>query len=783
MAHHKRPKPMSSIALPDDLIGAILHFAVDSLLAWSWVQRVCQQFRTCARKPWALSHLALDLPNASLLEHLGPAVHGVSDLQLSSENGFKFWPAISIRKLTVRGASDHCLAPIAQSVDLLHLDLTGRDMAALAGLSTLARLQTLCLTGFSRLSNLEPLSAMRSLRTLRLKDCGQVSDLKPLSALVQLDMLSLRGCCSVTDESLQALRPLSHLRHLNLSDCDLLSDQGLAFLSHLAGLRVLVLSGCNDIGDAGLRQLSKLQLHELGLDGCYSVTTGGLGALSGMKTLQRLHLYATAVSGDIFAEPLVARLRFLHLPFPITDAVLPLMDGMVQLEQARLTFPITDRGMRALVRLTGLQSLHVLKSGRVTDACLLELASLTNLTSLALRGLRTTGDGLSSLSSLAGLTSLDLSGSRKLSCAALACLRPLSALSDLNLSDCRLQDEGVAHVSTLSNLRVLKLRGLRITDRGLTVLARLPKLRTLDLSHCIHVTDAGLRTLMHASSTMHATLEDLNLMDCPLISDQGASELVVLAALKRLNVSRCNLTDKGLDHVGRMPSLRSLNAAACKSITDPGFCRWRAPLKSLNLSGCSEITDATVRNLVRPSLTNLNLSDCEQLTDAALHCLAACTELQTLDVSLCDRITRTGLSHLAHVEDVSWYLCIGVSTPDDEESESVIEPDPRVRPRDAHAERTAQLLISALLNYEPRDKVARRCIYIELMRGSDRVVLSTDSPEDDVSVAVEPEAINWVYIATWFHTPKPNKHARWVFFSGLPGRIRVHARPCKSAHN
>lgn len=767
---------MHGLALPDDLIGTILHFAVDSLLGWSWAQRVCRQFRACAHNPWALSHLTVDVPNARFLDHLGPTVHGVSDLQLRSETGFQVWPASSVRRLAVRGASRRCLAPIGQSVDLRHLDLTGCDILDrdLAGLSVLLHMQTLHLNGFRWISDLEPLSAMLKLRTLHLKDCGQISNLKPLSRLVELTTLSLQGCCAVTDESLEALQPLTHLRHLNLSDCAL-SDQGLSSLSHLTELQVLVLSGCNEVGNAGLQRLAKLQLHELYLDGCYSVSAAGLGALSDMKTLQRLHLYATAVAGGIFFEPLVTRLRFLHLPFPITDAVLPLMEGMVQLEQVRLAFPLTDEGMWGLVGLTGLRSLHVLKGSRVTDRSLRKLSSLTRLTCLTLCGLRTTGDGLSALSTLDSLTSLDLSGSRKISCAALACLRPLLALLDLNLSDCRVRDESVEHLSGLTNLRTLKLRGARITDRSLVLLARLHRLRVLDLSHCSHFTDDGLRAL----TALHTTLENLNLKGCSLISDQGVAELMTLTVLNRLNVSRCRITDVGLEHIGQWPSLRSLNVAACKGITDRGFCAWRAPLKFLNLSGCSELTDAAVRNLARPSLTNLNLSDCEQITDGALGCLHTCPELKTLDVSLCDRITSEGLSALAHIDDISWFLCFGVSTPDDAETESVIEPNAHVRLRDEHHERSAKLLIRALLDYKPRENTAQRCFFIELLH-EDRVVLSTSVQEDDVSVDVDPNSIDWVYIATWFHTPKHNQHARWVFFSGLHGRIRVHARSCKT---
>jgi hypothetical protein len=379
---------------------------------------------------------------------------------------------------------------------------------------------------------------------------------------------------------------------------------------------------------------------------------------------------------------------------------------------------------------------------------------------------------MSALSVMLGLSTLDLSGSDTISSKDLEALRPLVGLTNLNISGCfKVDDLGILALSPLIHLRVLKLRGVSMTDSGVAGLSSMTALRTLDLSFN-EITDAGLRTLS-CMEALHQTLHRLSLMGCTLLTDKGIGALLVFTGLNKLNVSGCSVTDALLhDELSRLPFLRSLNVAACANVTDQGVIGLNVlQLTSLNLSGCYEITNAALQRMKLSTLTSLDLSDCDQLTDDGLAWLPAAPKLKNLDVSLCDLITNVGLSYVSHVENVASFLCFGVGTQD--EAEVVIQPDPFAFPAN---ERANELLIASLLNYEPRDRDTQRCIFIELC--GDHLELTTGFKSNSVSLAVNPNFVDWSYIASRFSKATPGVHTRWAFFFlGDRDWVRVHARP------
>jgi hypothetical protein len=756
--------------LPDDILTSIFQFAVDSLRTWSWMQCTCHEFRTCVRKPNSLSHLTLDLQNRHLLDRLGPASEGVSTVKLS---GALHRPIPSARHLILPLATDSCLDSLVSQQLLQSLDMSGHHFhdRALACVSMLSCLESLRLHAFEFLTNLTPLSNLTALKELRLEMFPEIVDLSPLSALTTLRTLSLKGCTSIAN--LRPLGALVNLCDLNLKGCWLVSCESLALLSNLVSLRSLILSDCAEICNAGLQHLANLPLLELYLDGCSLITDEGLHALQNMKTLQRLDLYATLVTPRVLTMDLFANVRHLKLPFPVTDSVLLLMNRMRQLEELQMTFPLTDLGMSSLSELTGLRSLHLRKGDRITSVGLHSLSSLRNLKCLTMCCLKI--GCLSALSAMVGLSALDLSASDTISSKDLEALRPLVGLTSLDISGCfKVDDLGILALSTLINLRVLKLRGVSMTDRGMAGLSPMVALRTLDLSFDM-ITDAGLHALS-CMEALHHTLNRLSLMGCTLLTDKGIGALTVFTGLNKLNVSGCSLTDAMLhDKVSQFLFLKSLNLAACANITDKGLIVGLNGLQltSLNLSGCYEITDIALRCMKLSTLTNLDLSDCDQLTDDGMACLQACPKLKTLDVSLCDHITGVGLSHVTHVESVTSFLCFGVSTQDDYEAEVVIQPDPFAFPAN---ERANELLIAALLKYEPRDRETQRCMFIE--PSEDHLELTTGFKSNSVSVPVHPNTVDWSYVASRFGKATPGVHTRWAFFFlGYRDWVRVHARP------
>jgi hypothetical protein len=172
----------------------------------------------------------------------------------------------------------------------------------------------------------------------------------------------------------------------------------------------------------------------------------------------------------------------------------------------------------------------------------------------------------------------------------------------------------------------------------------------------------------------------------------------------------------------------------------------------------------------------LDLADCDQITDTGLRTLRAATELKRLDLKFCDHVTDEGVSALSQVAHVFTLCCFGVKNDMTEQlgyQEVVMTPDPQCQPSDKGA---TDFVFRALLDFEPRDRLTRRCFFVDLGYHN-RVVLSGDRRASEVTLDIPPAKVNWAHIAWRFSRAVPRVHKRWVFFSGLYKSIRVHARP------
>ena len=163
-----------------------------------------------------------------------------------------------------------------------------------------------------------------------------------------------------------------------------------------------------------------------------------------------------------------------------------------------------DAAITQVGRLTRLQVLwHDQRSwdcdfipSTLSDAGLLHLTGLTDLSLLCIRGSRVTDGGLLHLKSFTNLTGLYLDGNR-LTDAGLAHLAALKHLTSLSLVGTQITDAGLVHLKGLTDLSQLNLCGTQVADAGLAHLRGLTKLSVLYLGS-VHVTDAGARELQRA---------------------------------------------------------------------------------------------------------------------------------------------------------------------------------------------------------------------------------------------------------------------------------------------
>lgn len=255
----------------------------------------------------------------------------------------------------------------------------------------------------------------------------------------------------------------------------------------------------------------------------------------------------------------------------------------------------------------------------------------------------------------------------------------LPTLTELNLSLCKqLTDTAVGRIAQhVKNLETLRLEGCsNITNTGLLLIAwGLKRLRRLDLRSCWLVSDQGiahLSGLNPETADGNLELEYLGLQDCQRLSDEALRHMSTgLKKLKSVNLSFCvGICDAGLRHLARMPQLESINLRACEYITDTGvsyLAEGGAKLSQLDVSFCDKITDSALQHISQSlyGLRSLSLSACPVTDDGIKRIARMLADLDTLNIGQCRHLTDAGLHTVAetckNLKYIDLYGCTGIS--------------------------------------------------------------------------------------------------------------------------
>ncbi|GAB5591182.1 hypothetical protein Unana1_06082 [Umbelopsis nana] len=201
----------------------------------------------------------------------------------------------------------------------------------------------------------------------------------------------------------------------------------------------------------------------------------------------------------------------------------------------------------------------------------------------------------------------------------------------------------VRFCTELQVLRVPKARFLsQATVRRIHPYATLPKLHTLDLSHCDHVNEKVLKRL----ADMLLNLRSLKLTHISGLSDAALSELVYTChSLSSLDLSYAkSLTNASLYSVAKFCTirLRELDLSHNERISDEGLqivAKYNIHLTYLDLSYVSKITDGGINMIIKNTarhLKFLNIYGCKGLKDPmkTMKLIASnCEALESLSVS------------------------------------------------------------------------------------------------------------------------------------------------------
>jgi len=198
------------------------------------------------------------------------------------------------------------------------------------------------------------------------------------------------------------------------------------------------------------------------------------------------HLQSVDLSTSYFSESTlkwlshIKDLRELRLDFLKVRAVE--LAGLVPLASLSTLWmtgaELGDSELGAIAPCPGIENL-ILKSTRVTDAGLVHMPALKNLSRLHLPS-QITDAGIQHLVGCKSLRKLDLS-SAKITEQAISMLEKVEKLEELYLNDTVIGDQALSKVANLKTLKVLFLCGTKLTDSGLTFLEQLENLEHLEL--------------------------------------------------------------------------------------------------------------------------------------------------------------------------------------------------------------------------------------------------------------------------------------------------------------
>ncbi|XP_013395196.1 F-box/LRR-repeat protein 14 [Lingula anatina] len=253
-------------------------------------------------------------------------------------------------------------------------------------------------------------------------------------------------------------------------------------------------------------------------------------------------------------------------------------------------------------------------------------------------------------------------------------------LTELNLSLCKqVTDSSLRRIAQfLKNLETLELGGCtNVTNTGLLYIAMcLRRLKSLNLRSCRHISDEGISHLSGLNphtANGNLELEFLGLQDCQKLTDQALKHVSVgQMYLKSINLSFCaSVTDAGLRFLAKMNSLRDVNLRSCDNVSDIGIgylAEGGSRITGLDVSFCDRIGDQALTHIAQGlfHLQSLSLNACNISDDGLNRLVATHHDLKMLNIGQCSRITDKGLAliadHLKALNSIDLYGCTKITT-------------------------------------------------------------------------------------------------------------------------
>jgi internalin A len=276
-------------------------------------------------------------------------------------------------------------------------------------------------------------------------------------------------------------------------------------------------------------------------------------------------------------------------------------------------------------------------------------------------GSKINDDAMDQLAVLPELESIEFSGP-DISDEGLRRLKKASSLKEISLYSGRMTNAGIRHladVKTLERVAMGSCKTMDFTDDCFGILARLPRLKALDVIATPNITGKGLEALREAPY-----LEELDLRRTS-VDDNGLKGIQRLTSLQVLNLQQTKVTDAGMPNLAKLKNLRKLDLGRTQ-VADGGmpYLAKATHLEEFNLSD-TRVSDVGIRWLAHLNeLKQLRLVGVE-ITDEGMAVIGDLTRLEGLTLSGCRGVSDRSLLHIRKLTNLRSLVANSTGMTDD----------------------------------------------------------------------------------------------------------------------
>lgn len=375
----------------------------------------------------------------------------------------------------------------------------------------------------------------------------------------------------INDYALETLAnvPNLHLQELRLVACKEIEDKGIVALSHKQkSLKILDIRDCHGVADPGIGAIAAnlTQLQSLALNRCRNVTAHSirkLSYLSQLQTIEMSDLYQVTSFGIEAGLCANASMPLTHVNLSCCSLI---TDGL--LEKLCSIHPyIVHLDLGSCTSLTNQSIFEITKN--LKNIQFLRLAWCKKITDLGVLGFELNIDEQ----------------------------KPLEEGCNKNY-----ESTTIFRKPTLKEekMKVQKMKEEIIEKELLRYkLCNLSKLRDLDLSVCLGLTDIGLVQVLKFQELRYLNLDMIPITDTTVLALSAANP-----SLEHLVLSKCaSITDDAVEAIARrLPRLNNLNLSSCDNLTDKSIRflqMYSKRLRTLDVSFCRNISPEAIDDLER----------------------------------------------------------------------------------------------------------------------------------------------------------------------------------------